>query len=182
MCKIILLFSLLLAAPIAAVSQVITCETNHEGPGKIVPGSSAPIFELGKPFEHPVPLPSHILALLRADEANAGKFEASPSRGGLAQVRAEWFRATEIKLADGELPGLIVKAEELGVFWVFRQSPMGYQLVLTEHTQALQVLNTCTGGYRDLCSPQSSCGHNTFYLFQEGKYLRDTFCVEYFSR
>ena len=187
--KTIVLLALLLAAPIAAVSQVITCHMHFEGPGEI-----APISELKKPFEHSVALPSHVLALLSADETNAGKFEVCPSRGNLPQIPPEWFLATEIKLADDELPGLIVKAantclwdgkpgEEVGGFWVFRQAPQGYQLVLTAHTQALQVLDTRTGGYPDLCTGQIHDGSTiilqTLYTFGKGKYVTDMFYVSY---
>lgn len=186
--KSIVLLSLLLAAPIVAISQGITCETHFEGPSEI-----APISALKKPFEHSVALPSHVLALLSADETNAGKFEVCPSRGNLPQIPPEWFLATEIKLAEDELPGLIVKAantclwdgkpgEEVGGFWVFRQAPHGYQLVLTAHTQALQVLDTRTGGYPDLCTSQidgSTIVVQTLYTFGEGKYKTDMFYVSY---
>jgi hypothetical protein len=177
--KTIVLLSLLLAAPIAAISQA---------PIEGLPGYPAPIFELTKPFEHPVTLPSQVLALLRADEANAGRFEVCRSRGNLPQIPPEWFVATEIKLADGEHPGMIVKAantclwdgepgQKEGDFWVFRQAPTGYQLLFTAHAYALQVLNTHTGGYPDLCIYKSGGILTltlTFYRFGEGKYLEDT--------
>jgi hypothetical protein len=179
---LVVLFALLLA-PIAASSQV-TCEWPLEGPGKEVPGSPAPIFTLKEPFKHPTALPDHVLALLRADKDNMATFEACRSRQGLAEIPPQWFLATEIKLVNDELPGLVVKAanaclwgkkqdQEVGGFWVFRQAPTGYQLVFTEHTQALQVLNSRTAGYADLCTSWGNYGmyYRTIYAFSEGKYL-----------
>ena len=169
--------------PIRANSQ-ITCERRFDGPGKEVPASPAPIFELKKPFEHPVALPVHVLALLREDEENAGKFEACRSRENLAQIPPKWFTATEIKTTNHALPGMLVKvadsclwdkeqSQDVGEFWLFRQAPTGYQLMFTAHTQALQVLNTRTGGCPDLCTRwgQYAEYYQTIYNFQEGRYL-----------
>jgi hypothetical protein len=182
--KAFVVFSLLVAVSSNGVCQLLSCETDYDGPGNKVPGAPAPIFELKKPFPNPVPLPSHVLALLRADEANVGKLEAC-SRGTLSQMPPEWFTATELKITDDELPGLIVKtanaclwnsdgALESGYFWVFRQAPTGYQLLLREHTQALQVLATRTAGYPDLCTIWADSGFNLIsqnvYTFGDGKY------------
>ena len=102
--RIFVLLWPLLMLPVTASSQ-ISCERQIDGPGKKVSGSPAPIFELQKPFEHPVALPSHVLALLRADEQSADKFETCRSRKNLAQIPAKWFVATEIKMANDGLPG-----------------------------------------------------------------------------
>ena len=175
---------LFLALPIAAASQVMTCELALDGPGKQHHGPQAPIFELQKPFDHPSALPSHVLSLLCADKDNAERFEACRSRQNLANIPANWFQATEINLADDELPGLIVNAanaclwddgqsHKTGGFWIFRQSPTGYQLLFAERTQALQVLKTRTAGYPDLCAIWGSYRnfYNTIYTFEEGKYV-----------
>jgi hypothetical protein len=181
--KTLLLLWPLLMLPIAANSQV-TCERQFDGPGKEVSGHPAPIFELKKPFEHPVALPNHVLALLRADGENAGKFEACRARENVAQIPPRWFPATEIKIANDELPGLLVKvadsclwdkeqSQDVGQFWLFRQSPTGYQLIFTAHTQAFQVLNTRTAGYPDLCTSWGQYGefYQTIYIFREGQYM-----------
>lgn len=174
---------LLLMLPIVASSQV-TCETPMPGPGREVSGSPAPIFALKKPFEHPVALPSLVLALFRADAESSAKFEACRSRENLPQIPAKWFLASEIKMAKDELPGLLVRVadsclwekeqdQKVGEFWLFRQSPTGYQLIFQERTQALQVLNTHTNGYPDLCTSWGHFGqyNQTIYTFQQGKYL-----------
>jgi hypothetical protein len=182
-----LVFFALLLAPIAASSQV-TCESEFEGPSKAVPGSPAPIFTLKEPFRHLAALPDHVLALLRTDKDNTEKFQACRSRQGLAEIPPKWFLATEVRLVNGELPGLVVKAanaclwgkkqdQEVGGFWVFRQAPTGYQLVFTEQTQALQVLNSNTASYSDLCTSwgsYSTC-YRTIYTFTEGKYVPFTY-------
>jgi hypothetical protein len=173
----------LLLGPIAASSQV-TCEWPFDGPGKAVHGSPAPVFELKRPFQHPVALPGQVLTLLRADEANTEKFQACRSRRDLSVIPPNWFVATEINTAKDELPGLIVKAanaclwgkkqdQDIGGFWVFRQAPTGYQLVFAEQTQALQVLNSRTADYPDLCTSWGNYGmyYRTIYTFSEGKYV-----------
>ena len=172
-----------LMLPISASSQ-ITCEREIDGLGKEVPGPPAPIFELPKPFERPAALPSHVLALLRTDEQNADKFDACRSRENLAEIPAKWFVATEIKMANDELPGLLVKAadsclwrkmdrQDVGEFWLFRQAPTGYQLMFSATTEAFQLLHTHTGGYPDLCTSWGEFGEffQDIYTFQEGKYL-----------
>lgn len=195
--RIVVLLWPLLMLPITASSQ-ISCERQIDGPGKKVSGSPAPIFELQKPFEHPVALPSHVLALLRADEQNADKFKTCRSRENLAQIPAKWFVATEIKMANDELPGLLVKVgdpclwskqqtRDVGGFWLFRQSPSGYQLMFTATTEAFQVLHTHTGGYPDLCTSWGQFGqfYQTIYTFQEGKYVPfsdNTITMDFFPR
>lgn len=181
----VLLFPLLML-PITANSQV-TCESYLDGPGKIKIGSGplAPIFELQRPFENPVALPGHVLALLRAEVQNADKFKACRTRENLAQIPEKWFAATEVKMANNELPGLLVKAADsclwekeqsqyVGGFWLFRQAPTGYQLMFSATTEAFQVLHTYTAGYPDLCTSWGQYGefYQTIYTFQEGKYVR----------
>src|ERR1035437_4745042 len=182
--KKIVFLSLLLVVPMAAVAQMVTCETNYDGPGKMVPGSPSPIFELNKPFEHPIALPNDVLAVLRADPSIARKFEANCSRENLSQMPPEWFLATEIKWADDKLPGLIVNPansclwnkdgeKEVADFWIFQQVPAGYQPAFTFRTQALQVLNTRTNGHPDVCTilrHDPFTFSQTVYTFQQGRY------------
>lgn len=181
--KTFVFLPLLWFVPIAAMSQMMSCELTEPS----APGQRSTIYELQKPFPHPVALPGHVLALLRANAEILASFNSCPSHKSLADIPPEWFQATEVKLADTELPGLVVKAVnkclwekessmELVRFWVFRQSQTGYQLVLAEKTQALQILGTRTAGYRDLCTISSPVvGHftETGYSFREGKYLPD---------
>ena len=155
--KAIVVFFALLLAPIAASSR-LTCEWQVEGSGKAVPGSPAPVFTWKEPFKHLAALPEHVLALLRTDKDNTEKFQACRSREGLAEMPRKWFVATEVKLVNGELPGLVVKAgnaclwdekqdQEVGGFRVFRQVPTGYQLVY----------------------------YRTIYTYNEGKYAPFTY-------
>lgn len=169
-------------APAVAVSQV-NCRKGFEESGETVSESPAPIFELKSPFKRPVELPTQVLTLLRAVQDNTGKFEACRSRQNLAEIPAKWFHATQVRMAKDELAGLVVKAanaclwekkqsQDVGGFWVFRQAPSGYELMFAEKTQMLQVLDSRTAGYPDLCTTWGQYGQysQTIYTFREGKY------------
>lgn len=185
----IVFFFLFVLAPAVGLSQSLSCEREFEVPGfdfagKEVPGHPAPIFEFWKPFESPVRLPVHVLALLLEDDVSRSKLQVC-SEGGVSQVPPKWLTARELKLVDGELPGLMVKAanscvwkpggeREAGYFWLFRQSPTGYQLVFRENTHALQVLNRSTAGYPNLCTIEGQETDSSItqkvYTFEDGKY------------
>ncbi len=174
----------LILAPAVVMSQGVNCRKNFDELNEAVSESPAPIFGLKAPFERPVELPTQVLALLRADQGNIEKFEACRSRQNLAEIPAKWFHATEVGMAKDELAGLVVKAanaclwekkqsQDVGGFWVFRQTSTGYELMLAEKTQMLQVLNSRTAGYPDLCTSWGLYNHyfQTVYTFGEGKYV-----------
>ena len=172
----------LLLFPVLAQSQLMPCTLNPVEDAQNV-GVARATFELGKPFEHPVPLPGQVLAALRADTINDQQFRACTSGRRLSEMPAGWFSGTEVSLAENELPGLVVKATsaclrdkhgdgELGGFWVFRQAQSGYQLLLARRSRALQVMATTSNGYPDVCfmSGTYNALSQDIYTFQQGRY------------
>lgn len=173
--KTVMLVLLLMLLPAAA--QMMSCELPFEH------SETPTIYELAKPFSHPATLPDHVLGLLHADAELAAVINSCPSHKPSAEISPDWFQAMEVSLAENELPGLIVKAADpclLGTndsklvrFWIFRQAQTGYQLVLTEKTEALQLLKSRTAGYRNVCTSEVEAGggvNQIGYSFREGKY------------
>lgn len=122
------------AAPVQSV---------HERPRKQLS------FSMEEKPERPVMVPEDVMQILRRDESNRSIAQGDPP--------ASWFVASELYLNDDDLPDLIVMpanprllGANIGPFWVFRKTPQGYQLVLSESAFVLDVLNTRTNSYRDI--------------------------------
>jgi len=132
-------------------------------------------FGLEEPVEHPVPLPQAVLEKLRAETRD----RICPNSKAAKDSDDSWFAASEVTLRRGELPALVVKAENaclrganIGPFWVFRRSKTGYEIVLSESALGLEVLNTRTNGYRDIRLSAATARDVLIgvYRFRNGKY------------
>jgi hypothetical protein len=106
-------------------------------------------FSVEEKPEHPVAVPEDVLQILRRNERNR--------RLAQGEAPASWFVASEIHLNDDDLPDLIVMPSNprllganIGPFWVFRNTPRGHELVLSESALVLDVLDTRTNSLRDL--------------------------------
>jgi len=122
-------------------------------------------------FRTPVELPAAALQALRdaKDPYNSFQDCADGEGIGVSEIPAAWFVASEIRL--GRLPGsgLIVRSEwacfwgaHVVQFWVIARSAAVYKVLLTTRADALDVLPTCTNGYRDL---------QLVFLEQAGRYI-----------
>jgi len=111
-------------------------------------------FSAEEEIKVPVNVPADVLRLLRRDERNQTCLKESESAN---DIQASWFTASEISLNDNDPTDLIVKPNNpclLGAnidpFWIFRNTPQGYEQVLNVSTLGLEVLDTKTKGYRDI--------------------------------
>jgi hypothetical protein len=156
-------------APLAVVLGQIPSE-------KVKPQT---LFQLGAKFRHPSPLPVSVLETLRADASNQQLFESCPTRGSRHAIPSSWFVAAEVELKHGESSDLVVRAENgcfwganIGPFWVFRYTNIGYELVLNASALGLELLDTRTNGYRDIRLSSASGGNvrSTVFKFTGGKY------------
>lgn len=132
-------------------------------------------FQLEEPVKHPAPLPRAVLEKLRAETRDT----TCPNSKAATDFDDSWFGASEVTLRRGELPALVVKAENaclwganIGPFWVFRHSKTGYEIVLSESALGLEVLNTRTNGYRDIQLSAATARDvlTAVYKFKNGKY------------
>jgi hypothetical protein len=137
------------------------------------------LFQLEEKFAHPAPLPASVLETLQTDTSNQQLFESCPTRGSQHAIPSSWFVAAEVDLKHGESRGLVVRAENgclwganIGPFWVFRHTDLGYEVVLDASALGLELLDTRTNGFRDLRLSSASGGevHSTVFKFSGGKY------------
>jgi hypothetical protein len=107
-------------------------------------------------FQRRAQLPKELLRILRSDEQvlRTLKWEGMAPE----ELPADWFLASEIHLHTPDQADLIVmgvgplRGANMNSFWVFRKTPHGYELVLTEATHTLQILSARSKGYRSIRS------------------------------
>jgi hypothetical protein len=113
-------------------------------------------FGLEESALHPVPLPQAVLKILMND----GQVRTSRcvSEDEQAQaISASWFEASQIHLDGPDEVDLLVKSKNgclfganIGPFWIFRNTPQGYQLVLNVSALVVTILRSRTNGLSDV--------------------------------
>ncbi|HKM66986.1 MAG TPA: hypothetical protein VJX70_07465 [Candidatus Acidoferrum sp.] len=113
-------------------------------------------FDLEVVVRHPVPLPQAVLKILRHD----GEVRSSRcvSEDDQAQaISASWFEASQIHLDGPDEVDLLAKGKDgclfganMGPFWIFRNTPQEYKLVLTVSALGVDILRNKTNGLRDV--------------------------------
>ena len=102
----------------------------------------------------PVAIPQNVLATLVKDEMVSRELENEnlPAE----KIPLSWFSASAIHLSNSRRTDFVVMARgplaggNVVVFWVFRGTPHGHELVLTAPMHDLIVKNTRRNGYRDV--------------------------------
>ena len=134
------------------------------------------IFGVEEEIERPVSIPEDVLQLLRQDQRNQRYLAQGQS---LQDIPASWFIASQVHLHDGDSQDLIVMAANprlfganIVPFWVFRNTPLGHQLVLSITTLGLEVLRSKTTGYRDIRATAATAKEvlTTDYVFDGTRY------------
>lgn len=101
-------------------------------------------FYLDAPFQHPAKIPDRLVPLL------LGEIKSTCPRETVSQTThvRSWFSASRITI-NNHRPTFIVKSNHHclnGVdndwFWIFRETALGYRLVLSSGTISLDVLQT----------------------------------------
>jgi hypothetical protein len=127
----------------------------------------------GEPVRHPIAIPRIALHALGKDDVvvRCMKFrEIRPER-----LQAEWFVAAGVHLRRTAETDLVVMPRMLldhpehersesgcwdGVnddpFWILRKTDLGYDVVLSESTDAMEILPVKTHGFRDVVLYSSS--------------------------
>lgn len=133
-------------------------------------------FGAEEEIEDPISVPADVLRILRRDERNQTCLnEGQPEDA----ISASWFVASEIDIDGNESADLVVKASNpclfganIDPFWIFRNTPRGYEHVLSVSTLGLDVLNAKTNGYRDVRTTAATANEViiTIYKFDGRKY------------
>jgi hypothetical protein len=119
-------------------------------------------------WDRPIPVPKPVLQILISVR------KALPD-----ELPAEWLLASEIHLYEREERDLIVmgvgglRLPHAALFWVFRETPRGYELVLSTGGEALTVLDGKWKGFRKIrvYNNTASTTTSTIYRFDGRQYV-----------
>jgi hypothetical protein len=134
--------------------------------------------------EKPVAIPRDVLTVL--SQNNMVREELENKNIPAEKVPQSWFAASAIHLThSGEIDLIVVsvgpvRGANVTMFWVFRSTPHGHELVLTTGAHDLQVKSTSWKGYRDLelLSVTMQKLNTVLYKFNGKRYVRDKDKVE----
>jgi hypothetical protein len=125
----------------------------------------------------PTEIPTDVLSILRQDKRNQTCLKEGESQGN---ITSSWFLGSRVHLKADSDPDLIVSAKNsclfganLVPFWIFRQTPHGYDLILSVSGLGLDLLKTRTMGYRDVRASAATATSTQTVLFKfDGKEYR----------
>jgi hypothetical protein len=120
-------------------------------------------------WERPVPVPEDILLVLRT--VNHATTDEMP---------AKWLLASEIRLHGPEEKDMILmgigdlRLPHAVLFWIFRQTAQGHELILSTGGDGLTVLNVKANGYRKIRIHNNTASATTAvtYQFDGHKYVQ----------
>jgi hypothetical protein len=103
---------------------------------------------------HPVPIPDGVLTILEKDDfVRPDLQEADPP---VQTPPSSWFSAAKIHLSKSDQQDLVILGEgplagaNVIMFWIFRNTGHGYDLVLRTGGHDLHVKRRRSNGYRDI--------------------------------
>lgn len=111
-------------------------------------------FTMEFPFDHPVPLNRAANKALASDQSIADVLK--DDHLSIETMPPDWFTASEVHLGAQDKADLVVMGAKISLgpysagFWVLRQGPEGYEIVLATHAHDLALLDTRTNGLRDI--------------------------------
>ena len=128
--------------------------------------------------EKPVPLPTTVLDILKKDKTVQNVLEAenlSPE-----SLPRSWFSASVVHLSRNKKDDLVVVGNppvsggNLAMFWVFRATGQGYNLVLSASAHSLHFENPRWNGYRtvQLTGFTAMEYSKVWYRFEAGRYIQ----------
>ena len=104
--------------------------------------------------DHPVPVPDDVLKQLEKDESVLQALKNADPQ--VQTPPSTWFSASKVHLARPKEQDLVVLGEgpltgaNVIIFWVFRNTGRGYDLVLRTRGHDLHIKRHRTNGYRDI--------------------------------
>lgn len=127
--------------------------------------------------DHPVPLPGDVLKALETDDRVRSFVEHTDPP--VQTPSPSWFSASKVHLAGPREDDVVVLAEgglrgaNVIMFWVFRNSSHGYDLVLRTGGHDLHIKRHLSNGYRDIevDSVTSMQFNSVLYRFDGTRYV-----------
>jgi hypothetical protein len=122
--------------------------------------------------KRPVEVPQDVLSILREDKRNQTCLKEGESP---ASIPSSWFVGSRVHLKGDGDPDLVVSARNsclfganLVPFWIFRNTPHGYDLILSISALGLDILETRTRGYRDIRASAATATTTQTIIFKFG--------------
>jgi len=111
-------------------------------------------FSMEFPFDRPVALGEAAKKALVTDRSIADAMK--DDQLSIETIPKDWFTASEVHLGPKGETDLVVMGLGISLgpyiagFWVLRQTPQGYEIVMATDTHDLTLLDTSTNGLRDI--------------------------------
>jgi hypothetical protein len=142
-------YSLIILLMLAAVSGIPTAagSDSHEAEQSEFSAEDVAV-------KKPVAIPEDVLAILRKDKTVLSILESENLQP--INLPAPWFSASAIHLSASKRADILVVGQppvtggNVTIFWVFRATPDGHELVLTAPAHDLRVRSRRSKGYRDI--------------------------------
>jgi hypothetical protein len=133
-------------------------------------------FSMEFPFEQSVPLSEAAKKALATDSGIADVMK--DDQLSIGSIPKDWFTASEVHLGPKSETDLVVMGLRISLgpysagFWILRQTPQGYEIVLAVHTHNLALLDSSTNGFRDIETGLPTLGqsHSDIYRFDGHRY------------
>jgi hypothetical protein len=133
-------------------------------------------FSMEFPFEQPVPLSEAAKKALTTDRGIADVMK--DDQLSIESIPKDWFTASEVHLGPNSETDLVVMGIGISMgpysagFWILRQTPQGYEIVLAVHAHSLALLDSSTNGFRDIESGLSTLNESNsdIYKFDGHRY------------
>jgi hypothetical protein len=111
-------------------------------------------FSMEFPFDRPVALGEAAKKALASDRSIADVMK--DDQLSVDTIPKDWFTASEVHLGPKSETDLVVMGLGISLgpysagFWVLRQTPQGFEIVMATDTHDLTLLDTSTNGLRDI--------------------------------
>lgn len=135
-------------------------------------------FSMEFPFERPVALSEAAKKALATDRGIADVMK--DDQLSVEAIPKDWFRASEVHLGPKSETDLVVMGLGISLgpysagFWILRQTPQGYEIVMATDTHDLTLLDSSTNGLRDIETglPTGGQRYSDIYRFDGQRYQK----------
>jgi TonB family protein len=137
-------------------------------------------FSMEFPFERPVTLSEAAKKALATDRGIADVMK--DDQLSIETIPKDWFTASEVHLGPKSETHLVVMGLGISLgpysagFWILRQTPQGYEIVMATDTHDLTLLDTSTNGLRDIETglPTGGQRYSDIYRFDGHRYQKSS--------
>jgi hypothetical protein len=135
-------------------------------------------FSMEFPFERPVALSEAAKKALATDRGIADVMK--DDQLSTETIPKDWFRASEVHLGPKSETDLVVMGLGISLgpystgFWILRQTPQGYEIIMATDTHDLTLSDSSTNGLRDIETglPTGGQRYSDIYKFDGHRYQK----------